>query len=95
MKYFVLLILSLSILSDSDSQVKFAVSDKLYTRLQSHFNASNAYNTIAFVEKRWRLAGNPDFDECIYYVEDILKKAGYINESRASGNDMLTSYECG
>ncbi len=90
MKYFVLLILSLSILSDSNSQVKFAVSDKLYTRLQSQFDASNAYNTTAFVEKRWRLAGNPDFDECIYYVEDILKKAGYINESRASGNDMLT-----
>lgn len=42
------------------------------------FNKSNAYETTAFVEKRWRLPGNKGFDESIYHVEEILKKAGFV-----------------
>lgn len=51
------------------------------------FNKKNAFETTAFVEQRWRLPGNKGFNESIYYVEDILKKAGFQlqkdNESEA------------
>jgi aminopeptidase YwaD len=42
------------------------------------FNKSNAYETTAFVEQRWRLPGNKGFNESIYHVENILKKAGFV-----------------
>ena len=42
------------------------------------FNKSNAYETTAFVEQRWRLPGNKGFNESIYHVEEILKKAGFV-----------------
>ncbi|MES2830195.1 MAG: M28 family peptidase [Bacteroidota bacterium] len=41
------------------------------------FNKKNAFETTAFVEQRWRLPGNKGFNESIYYVEGILKKAGF------------------
>ena len=69
---------------------KFAISEHWYRNLRSMYDGDGAYNTVSFVEKRWRLAGNPHFDECIYYVENILKKAGYINEPIAKESDVLT-----
>jgi aminopeptidase YwaD len=42
------------------------------------FNKSNAYETTAFVEQKWRLHGNKGFNESIYHVENILKKAGFV-----------------
>ncbi len=69
---------------------EYAVSEQLYRDLQSQFDGDEAFNTVSFAEKRWRLAGNPHFDECIYYVENILKKAGFINEQHARESDILT-----
>ena len=69
---------------------KFAVTDQLYNELRSAFDGDKAYQTVAFAEKRWRLAGNPHFNECIFYVENILKNAGFINEQIANESDMLT-----
>ena len=61
-----------------------------YDQVRKQFDENNAYKTVAFVEQRWRIAGNKGFDESIFYVEDILKKAGYVNESKATANDRLT-----
>lgn len=66
------------------------VMKKYYEQVRNSFQEQNAYNTVAFVEKRWRIAGNKGFDDCIYHVEDILKKAGYVNETKANPADMLT-----
>ena len=63
---------------------------KYYTDVRTAFQEQNAYNTVAFVEKRWRLAGNSGFDESIHYVEAILKQAGYVNETVAKPTDILT-----
>ncbi len=63
---------------------------KYFYEARKAFKENNAYQTVAFVEKRWRIAGNKAFDESIYYVEDILKKAGYINEKLAKAADLLT-----
>lgn len=69
---------------------KDPVVKNYFTEVRKAFNESNAYQTVAFVEKRWRLAGNKGFDESIFFVENILKKAGYINETQAKPADRLT-----
>jgi hypothetical protein len=61
-----------------------------YTNLRSEFSAGNTHNTTAFVEQHWRLAGNKGFDESIYYVEKILKEAGYKKEVNGEADGPLT-----
>lgn len=61
-----------------------------YTDLRKHFSADNTHTTTAFVEQRWRLAGNKGFDESIYYVENILKNAGYKEEIKGELDGPLT-----
>jgi aminopeptidase YwaD len=54
------------------------------------FNKSNAYETTAFVEQRWRLPGNKGFNESIYHVEEILKKAGFVLQKENEQEAPLT-----
>lgn len=61
-----------------------------YDQVRKQFIEQNAYETVAYVEQRWRLPGNTGFNESIFYVENILKKAGYVNEQKASSTDRLT-----
>ncbi len=87
MKRYFLVLLLLSISLTIFSQQAF---EKYYTDLRSEFSADNTHNTTAFVEQRWRLAGNKGFDESIYYVEKILKDAGYKKEVRGEADGPLT-----
>ncbi len=57
---------------------------------RKEFKSDNAYKTVAYVEQRWRLAGNKGFDESIRYVESELKKAGFIEESKNKAGSTLT-----
>jgi aminopeptidase YwaD len=54
------------------------------------FNEKNAYATTAFVEKYFRVPGNTGFNASIHYVEDILKKAGYIEQKSNEFEGPLT-----
>lgn len=54
------------------------------------FNEKNAYSTTAFVEQFFRLPGNKGFDESIYKVEEILKKAGYVKQNQNEFEAPLT-----
>jgi len=47
---------------------------------RASFNEKNAYETTSFVEKYFRVPGNTGFNASIHHVEDILKKAGYIEQ---------------
>lgn len=87
MKKYFLFFLALSATLSAFSQQAF---EKYYTDLRSEFSADNTHTTTAFVEQRWRLAGNKGFDESIYYVEEILKKAGYKKEITGEGDGPLT-----
>jgi len=44
------------------------------------FSGDSALATTAYVEGRWRLPGNRGFDESIYYVRDVLERAGFREE---------------
>lgn len=54
------------------------------------FNEKNAYATTAFVEKYFRVPGNTGFNASIHYVEDILKKAGYVEQKSNEFEAPLT-----
>lgn len=64
--------------------------EKQYVDLRKEFSAGNAYTTTAFIEQRWRLAGNAGFNESIYYVEEILKQAGFKKEVQGEADGPLT-----
>jgi aminopeptidase YwaD len=87
MKRYFLVLLTLSVSAGAFSQQAF---EKYYTDLRSEFSAENTHNTTAFVEQHWRLAGNKGFDESIYYVEKILKEAGYKKEVTGEMDGPLT-----
>jgi aminopeptidase YwaD len=67
-----------------------ATLDSYYTLLRSSFVAENPYHTVAFVEQRWRLAGNTGFNESIFYVEKILQQAGFKKETTGEADGLLT-----
>jgi aminopeptidase YwaD len=67
-----------------------AQNEALYKTLRSEFNESNAYNTVKFVEQYWRLPGNKGFNESIFHVEEILKKAGFQKEKSNEAEARLT-----
>jgi hypothetical protein len=69
---------------------KSAELDGYYQSLRNSFDAQNAYETVAFVEKRWRLAGNSGFNESIHHIEEILKQAGYKKEEKGESDGILT-----
>ena len=54
------------------------------------FNEKNAFETTAFVEQHWRLPGNKGFNESIYHVEGLLKKAGFVAEQKDESEGLLT-----
>lgn len=65
--------------------------EPLYQQLRQEFDSTNAYNTVAFVEQRWRLAGNAGFNESIGHVEKILQEAGFQKQLN-SENEAALSY---
>ena len=70
---------------------KPSTREKQYFRqLRQAFAANNAYQTVGFVEQRWRLAGNTGFNESIYYVEKVLQQAGYVQETNGEQDAVLT-----
>ena len=52
-------------------------------------SGDRAFRTVAFVEQFFRLPGNRGFDASIDTVAAILQRAGYVLETRATGQDRL------
>lgn len=58
--------------------------------VQQNFTGDLAMETTAFVEKYWRIAGNTGFNETVYRIASKLEEGGYVLESNAQPNDILT-----
>ncbi len=67
-----------------------SISDSYFDLIRPEFKGDLAYNTVAFVEKYWRYAGNTGFNETVFLIEKHLKEAGYVNEQEATETDRLT-----
>lgn len=72
------------------SAQKKSTIDNYYPLLRNSFNENNAYNTVGFVEKYWRVAGNTGFNETIYRIEKILQEAGFQKEAKGEADGPLT-----
>jgi aminopeptidase YwaD len=89
MKKNILPVLVLLFFASANAQKTTAI-DSYYPLLRNLYNGTNAYNTVAFVEKYWRIAGNTGFNESIYHVEKILQQAGFKKEVSGEADGPLT-----
>jgi hypothetical protein len=64
--------------------------DSLHALVRERLSGDSALATVAFVEQRWRLAGNTGFDESIRFVEARLRDAGFVREDEAPAGARLT-----
>jgi hypothetical protein len=67
-----------------------AAVQRLLDLVRPQFSGDRAYEQVAFMDQYFRWPGNTGFNASVHRVEDILKKAGYVNESGAKPSDVLT-----
>jgi hypothetical protein len=58
--------------------------------IEKEFSGDLAYQTTAFIEQFWRVAGNSGFDASVYRIAEELQKAGYVNEDNSRPSDLFT-----
>lgn len=58
--------------------------------VRSEFSGQRAYDQVAFMDQYFRWPGNTGFNASIRRVEDIVKKAGYVDEASAAPGAALT-----
>src|SRR5690348_10323927 len=54
------------------------------------FSADRAYEQVAFMDQYFRWPGNTGFNASIHRVEETLKAAGYVEQSKAPAGATLT-----
>lgn len=87
MKY-LLFIITLFVYSITTAQT--ASQEKYFELVRPEFNGDVAFETTAFVEQFWRVAGNTGFNESVYRIAAKLEEAGYVLESKATPADRLS-----
>ncbi len=87
MRYLLLIFIVAFYATTSSAQTAI---DKNFALTRKSFNPANALTTTAYVEQRWRLPGNQGFNESIYYVEKILKEAGFALQKNNEQEAPLT-----
>ncbi|MFC3880549.1 M28 family peptidase [Algoriphagus namhaensis] len=82
---------SLAIVSQSYAQEESLPATYSYFDLvRPVFSGQKAYETVSFVEKYWRLAGNTGFNETVFLLATELEKAGYVLEEKANADTRFT-----
>ncbi|WP_439489862.1 M28 family peptidase [Algoriphagus sp.] len=66
------------------------ITDPYFKLVRPEFNGDLAYETVAFVEQYWRLAGNTGFNNTVYRIAEKLETAGYVLEEKAKDSDRFT-----
>jgi len=65
-------------------------TEQYFKLTRAGFKENNAYETTAFVEKYFRVPGNTGFNASIRNVENILKKAGFVEQKQNEFEAPLT-----
>lgn len=94
MKYlqlFVVLIIVNSLFSACSKEEHIEdVTDVYFDMVTSEFKGDVAIETTAFAEQFWRVAGNTGFNKTVFKITEKLEASGYIEESKATEEDILT-----
>ncbi|PZX61102.1 peptidase M28-like protein [Algoriphagus ratkowskyi] len=85
-----LYLLLLSISSFAQNAPLQKVTDPYFKLVRPEFKGDLAYETVAFVEQYWRIAGNTGFNNTVYRIAEKLEAAGYVLEEKASDSDRFT-----
>jgi aminopeptidase YwaD len=87
--WFALALVASTALSQQPRNTPAAVQ-RYFNLVRPLFSAQRAYDQVAFMDRYFRWPGNTAFNASIHRVENILKAAGYVEESRARPTDVLT-----
>ncbi|GGG29043.1 hypothetical protein GCM10011344_32370 [Dokdonia pacifica] len=90
MRFVLTLIILASLISCSHNSSLDNVPSSYFGMVTSEFNGDVAMETTAFVEQFWRVAGNTGFNQTVYRIVEKLETAGFVEESRAKEEDILT-----
>ncbi|MFS4466349.1 M28 family peptidase [Maribacter sp. 2210JD10-5] len=63
--------------------------ENYFDLIRPEFTGDLAYETTAYVEKYWRVAGNTGFNKTVYWIAEHLEKEGYVEESEAKASDRF------
>ena len=85
-----LLLLFLSTASFAQNAPLQKVTDPYFKLVRPEFKGDLAYETVAFVEQYWRVAGNTGFNNTVFMIAEKLEKAGYVLEEKATDSDRFT-----
>ncbi|OOG77395.1 M28 family peptidase [Algoriphagus sp. A40] len=88
--FFFLFFLATCIHSFAQKTPLYKVINPYFKMVRPEFKGDLAYETVAFVEKYWRVAGNTGFNQTVYRIAEKLESAGYILEEKAKGTDRFT-----
>jgi hypothetical protein len=67
-----------------------AAVKRYFSLVRAAFDGQKAYDQVAFMDQYFRWPGNTGFNASIRRVEQTLKAAGYVDESKARPSDVLT-----
>ncbi|MGH1384749.1 M28 family peptidase [Kordia sp.] len=74
----------------SDKPKSTLTTAQYFDLARQNFTGNLAYEITAFVEKYWRVVGNTGYNATIYKIASTLEEAGYVLESNAAPNEVLT-----
>ena len=74
----------------NSTNAQVADSENYFDLVTPEITGDLAYETTAFVEQYWRVVGNTGFNKSVYFIEDKLKKAGFVNEDVATDKNRFT-----
>ncbi|MCE7053209.1 M28 family peptidase [Algoriphagus sp. AGSA1] len=66
------------------------ITNPYFKLVRPEFKGDLAYETVAFVEQYWRIAGNTGFNNTVHRIAEKLEAAGYVLEEKAKETDRFT-----
>ena len=84
-----LLLLSFSKLSIAQSSLDQTLNP-YFDVVRPNYSGDLAFETVAFVEKYWRVAGNTGFNESVFLIAKKLEEAGFVLEENSKPDTRLT-----
>ncbi|MEB2778002.1 M28 family peptidase [Algoriphagus sp. D3-2-R+10] len=85
-----LFLLAFSISSFAQKAPLQKVTSPYFKLVRPEFDGDLAYETVAFVEQYWRIAGNTGFNNTVFLIAEKLEAAGYVLEEKATDADRFT-----
>jgi len=88
--YVVLCLVGVVLLGCSEKKETTNITDTYFQMVTPKFNGGVAFETTAFVEQFWRVAGNTGFNKTVYQLVEKLETVGFVEESNATEAAILT-----